>query len=85
MTHSRKEDIAVSDEQTTRRVGVATAREDTILMSVRHAAGLLSISERSLWSLIQRGEIPVVTLGGRVLIARADLEALAASSLRRGQ
>lgn len=68
-----------------RRDGVATSRvgeEGAIVVSVRHAAALMSISERTMWELIKRGEIPTVRLGHRVLVARADLEALAAASAR---
>ncbi len=36
-----------------------------MLLTARQAAKALTISERTLWSLTQRGEIPAVRFGGR--------------------
>ena len=46
-----------------------------LLMTTREAARALSISERTLWSLTQRGEIPCVRLGRLVRYDRNDLVA----------
>jgi predicted DNA-binding transcriptional regulator AlpA len=50
-----------------------------ILLRARDAAALLAISERSLWSLQARGEIPVLRISEHCVRYRvADLEAWAA-------
>ena len=43
------------------------------LLSYRQAAKLLAVSERSLWSMVHRGDLPVVRLGRSVRIRRATL------------
>lgn len=49
-------------------------QSDTMLVSVREAARLLGISDRSLWSLTQpRGPIAAVRVGARVLYSRETL------------
>ena len=48
-----------------------------ILVTLRQAAQKLSISERTLYSLIQAGEIPTVKLTRAVRLRVADLEAWA--------
>jgi len=45
------------------------------LVPVRDAAKRLGISERTLWTLTDAGEIPVVRIGRRVLYDLADLRA----------
>ena len=44
-----------------------------LLLSAREAAAALSIGTRKLWELSNRGEIPVVRIGRRVLYDLADL------------
>jgi predicted DNA-binding transcriptional regulator AlpA len=46
-----------------------------MLVDARSAAKLLSISERSLWSLSNRGDLPSVRIGRRRLYDRRDLTA----------
>jgi excisionase family DNA binding protein len=45
------------------------------LLRPREAAQWLKISERSLWSLTQRGELPAVRIGRSVRYDLADLVA----------
>ena len=45
------------------------------LMSVADAANYLSVSTRTIRRLIQKGEIPIVRIGGSVRVARAALHA----------
>jgi excisionase family DNA binding protein len=45
------------------------------LLTAPQAAAYLSISERLLWSLTQRGELPAVKIGRAVRYHRPDLEA----------
>jgi len=48
--------------------------DEKLLLSVREAAALLSISTRTLWALSRpRGSIPVVGLGGRRLYSIESL------------
>jgi excisionase family DNA binding protein len=54
-----------------------TAREGKLLYSRKEAAQLLSVSLRSLDSLILRLELPVKRVGRRVLISRQSLEKFA--------
>jgi len=50
-----------------------------ILLRMREAAQVLAVSERTLWTLVARGEIPAVRYSRRcVRVRRADLEAWAA-------
>ena len=46
------------------------------MVGVREAAFALSVSERTIWALIARGEIQPVRLGGRTLIRVEDLRDL---------
>ena len=50
------------------------------LLTYRDAARLLGITERSVWALVQRGEIPAVRFGRTVRIDPADLRAFIDSS-----
>ncbi len=52
--------------------------EPPTLLSVAEAARLLSISERSLWSALRRGDILKVKVGRRALVPRAEIERIAA-------
>jgi excisionase family DNA binding protein len=47
---------------------------DRLLLSIDEAAKQLSVSARYLWTMQQRGEIPFVRIGRRVLFAVKDLE-----------
>ncbi len=44
--------------------------------SISEAARFIGLGRTKLYELIQRGELPVVRLGGRTLIRRIDAEAL---------
>jgi len=50
----------------------------------REAARFLAISERTLWSLTQRGEIPCVRIGRAVRYDPADLREWIAARKRAG-
>jgi len=55
-------------------MSVACPPDEKLLLSVREAAALLSISTRTLWALSRpRGSIPTVHLGGRRLYSREAL------------
>jgi excisionase family DNA binding protein len=45
------------------------------LVTSRQAAQMLSISERTLWSLSNSGQLPVVRIGRAVRYAVSDIEA----------
>lgn len=46
-----------------------------LLLTMKQAALALQISERSLWDLLRRGEIPRIKIGASVRIDVRDLEA----------
>lgn len=48
---------------------------DPLLVTPREAARLLSVSERTLWSIAAAGEIPRVRIGRAVRYRVADLRA----------
>jgi excisionase family DNA binding protein len=48
-----------------------------VLLRVEAAAILLGIGRTTLYELIRRGDIPVVKIGRRTLVHRADLERFA--------
>ena len=50
-------------------------RELRMLLTPKEAANALSISERTLWTLSDAGEIPTVRFGRTVRYTPADLEA----------
>lgn len=52
------------------------------LLRPREAAAWLGISERSLWSLTQRGDLTAVRIGRSVRYLLADLKAYAESCKR---
>ncbi len=49
-----------------------------LLLRVSDAATVLGVSEREVWGMLQRGELPKVSVPGRRMtrIAREDLERL---------
>lgn len=49
-------------------------RPERLAISVPEAAGMLGISRRLAYELAARDELPVLRLGGRVLILRRPLE-----------
>jgi excisionase family DNA binding protein len=40
---------------------------DKLLVNVVELSGMLGVSERTVWSMVKRGELPYVRLGKRVL------------------
>lgn len=48
--------------------------EHPIAMGVRKAAEFADVSERTIWALIRKGNLPSLRIGTRVLILYADLQ-----------
>lgn len=44
------------------------------LLTLDEVQRLLRLSQQTVWRLMKRGELPVVRIGGRVLVRREDLE-----------
>ncbi|MBX9653849.1 helix-turn-helix domain-containing protein [bacterium] len=55
-------------------MNVADGLNDRILVSIKEAAYLLGICERSLWTLVQERQIPHLRLGRRLLFSRDSLQ-----------
>lgn len=55
----------------------------TLLVDIPEAARLLAVSARTVWTLKDRGELPVVYIGRSVRFRMADLEAFVAARARR--
>jgi excisionase family DNA binding protein len=53
----------------------STKRADRLLVGANDAAEILSISQRLLWTLTNKGDIPCVRIGRRILYAPSDLTA----------
>ena len=64
------------------RQGNSDAATDKLLLTAREAARMLSVSERTLWTLTHEGAIPAVRIGRRVLYSPADLEHFIAACKR---
>jgi excisionase family DNA binding protein len=47
---------------------------EPLLLTARDTARVLAISPRQLWSLTDRGEIPVIRIGRSVRYDRRDIE-----------
>jgi excisionase family DNA binding protein len=58
---------------------IPTSFDDRLLVCSRDAARLLSISERTLWSLVNDGEIACIRIGTCKRYSLKDLEAFIAS------
>lgn len=72
MANPRSEGASpMSDGQTTD----ATVEPERLLLSPREAARSLSVSERTLYSLMKSGELTHVRIGRLVRYPRAELEA----------
>ncbi|MGQ0429063.1 MAG: helix-turn-helix domain-containing protein [Gammaproteobacteria bacterium] len=54
--------------------------EKPLLHSPREAAALLSISTRTCWRMIARGELPIQRIGRSVRIPRSAIEKYAGSA-----
>jgi excisionase family DNA binding protein len=55
-----------------------TGAEDRLLISEREAGRVLSVSPRTVFSLVQRGELRAVRVGSRKLVELKSLHALIA-------
>jgi excisionase family DNA binding protein len=73
----RAEKIATSNEQTRKVIEkpITDLRAHEFL-TVEESAKLVRISRRTLYRLIERGELPVTKLSRRTVIRRADIEKL---------
>jgi len=58
---------------------IPTSFDDRLLVCSRDAARLLSISERTLWSLVNQGQVACIRIGTCKRYALKDLEAFIAS------
>jgi excisionase family DNA binding protein len=52
---------------------ISDAAAVPLLLTARQAAAALTISERTLWSLTRRGELPCLRIGRSVRYSRRDL------------
>jgi excisionase family DNA binding protein len=55
------------------QIGVDTINE-RLTVSVREAAAMLGLSKNSVLAAVERGELPAIRVGRRILIARLPLE-----------
>jgi len=55
------------------------------LLNYRQAAERLAVSERTLWALVARGELPTVRIGRSVKIDPVDLEAFIQRGKQKSQ
>lgn len=53
---------------------------NALAMSIREAAEKLGVSQALLWKLIRKGDVAVVRLGGRTLVAADELRRLLTSA-----
>jgi excisionase family DNA binding protein len=56
-----------------------------LLITPRQASAMLSISERTLWTLTKKGDIPVIRIGRAIRYALRDLEGWIEDKKQRGQ
>ena len=54
------------------------------LLTYREAAALLGVTDRTVWTLVDRGELPAVRFGHSVRIDPADLRAFIEQAKGRG-
>jgi excisionase family DNA binding protein len=57
-----------------------TSDSECVTMTVEEAARILGISRNSAFRAVQRGQLPSIRIGRRILVPRARLSALIASS-----
>jgi excisionase family DNA binding protein len=60
--------------------GAVAPVENRLVFTVEEAAGLLGISRSFAYEAVQRGEIPSMRIGRRILVPKAALERFLASS-----
>lgn len=71
--------LSKSDGSNAQGAVIPTSFDDRLLVCSRDAARLLSISERTLWSLVNRGEIMCIRIGTCKRYSLSALEAFIAS------
>ena len=87
---SKKQNSKNSTESTSNKsvgsnaqgAAIPTSFDDKLLVCSRDAARLLSISERTLWSLVKEGQIACVRIGTCKRYSLGVLEAFIASRLK---
>jgi excisionase family DNA binding protein len=72
--------LPVSARKSTLGVGVAVPTEQRLVYTVEEAAQLLGISRSFAYEAAQRGEIPSMRIGRRILVPKAALERFLASA-----
>jgi excisionase family DNA binding protein len=63
--------------------GMTNGKPGRLLLTAAEAAEALAISERTLWALTDRGEIPAIRIGRSVRYAVEDLRAWVDAQRRR--
>ena len=63
----------------------ATLEALPVVLTVEEVAEVLRIGRTSAYEAVRRGEIPTVKIGRRVIVPRAALERLLASTLEGGE
>ena len=53
---------------------MATKKDSKLTLTIREASALLGISSNSGYAAAQRGELPVLRFGGRILVSRPALD-----------
>lgn len=61
-------------EKPRKRRRAAAVAAGKLTLSVPEAAELIGIGQRVMWDLVARKQVPVVRIGARVLIPKAQLE-----------
>ena len=61
--------------------GRVVIRELPLLLTVRQVAEVLGVSRQTAYSAIQRGDLPSLTLNGRIRVRRVDLARLVGVTL----
>ncbi len=51
------------------------SQDNPMFLTYKQAGELLQVSDRTVWSLVDRGELPAVRFGRTVRIDRRDLDA----------
>ena len=64
---------------------MSTVCDSKLLLSAREAARALSVCEKTLWTMTQRGLIPCARIGSRVLYNPESLKRFIAEAEKGGQ
>lgn len=54
-----------------------------LTLSIRRAAALVDVCERTMWNMIDRGDVQTTSIGRKRLVVYASLEALIKKNARR--